>query len=100
MLMLAIFKEKDAKEALELVCRMEAIGSDKYNTICNDSILLFCKIGLIEDIYQLCMMMRMKRSCITSKSFFSLLRRLISDGKLEKSVPLLNSFVKEYGLIK
>ncbi|XP_054804617.1 pentatricopeptide repeat-containing protein At5g57250, mitochondrial [Prosopis cineraria] len=98
MLMQAIFKEKGAKEALELVHRMEALGPDMHNTICNDSIFLLCKRGLIEDAYQFCMMMRMKGSSIRSKTFFSILRRLISDGKSEESLPLLNSFIKLYGL--
>ncbi|KAK4265528.1 hypothetical protein QN277_026572 [Acacia crassicarpa] len=98
MLMQAIFKENNVKESLELIYRMEALGPNKYNTICNDSIFLLCKRGLIEDAYQLCMMMRMKGSSIAGKSFYSLLRRLISDGKLENSLPLLSSFIKEYGL--
>ncbi|XP_028751362.1 pentatricopeptide repeat-containing protein At5g57250, mitochondrial-like [Neltuma alba] len=98
MLMQAIFRVKDAKEALKLIYRMEALGPGKYNTICNDSIFLLCKRGLVEDANQLCMMMRMKGCSLTSKSFFTILRRLISDGKLEKSLPLLNGFIKEYGI--
>lgn len=100
MLMQAIFKEKSAKEALDIVYRMEALGPDKYNTICNDSISLLCKRKLVEDAYQLCVLMRLKGSTVTSKSYFSILRRHISDGKIEQSLPILNCFIKEYGLVE
>ncbi|KAF7838004.1 pentatricopeptide repeat-containing protein [Senna tora] len=100
MLMQSIFKEKGAKEALDLVYRMEALGPDKYTTICNDSIWLLCKKGFVEDAYHLFIMMRKKGSTVTSKSYLSILRRHFSDRKTEQSLPILNSFIKEYGLVE
>ena len=97
MLMRTIFKEKGAQEVLDLVYRMEGLGPDTYNAICNDAIFLFCKRGFLEDAYQLCMMMRKKGSSVTSKSYYSILRRFLSNGNREQILPLLNNFLKEYG---
>ncbi|XP_061361961.1 pentatricopeptide repeat-containing protein At5g57250, mitochondrial isoform X2 [Gastrolobium bilobum] len=100
MLMKTIFKQNGAKEVLDLVYRMEGLEPDIYNTVCNDSIFLLCKRGLLEDANQLYMMMRKKGSSVTSKSYYSILRRHLSNGNREQILPLLNSFLKEYGLVE
>lgn len=102
MLMKTIFKENSVKEVLDLVYRMEGLGSDSdmYNAVCNNSIFLICKMGLLEDANRLWMMMKKKGLSVTCKSYYSLLKRHLSDGNKEQIVPVLNSFLKEYGIVE
>lgn len=97
-LMKTIFKENGSNGVLDFVYRMEGLGPDIYNAVCNDSIFLLCKRGLLEDANQLWMMMKKKCLSVTSKSYYSLLRRHLSNRNREQILPLLNSFLKEYGL--
>lgn len=99
-LMKTIFKENSSKVILDLICRMEGLGPDLYNVVCNDSIFLLCKRGLLNDANQLCVAMKMKGLPVTCKSYYSLLRRLLSVGNREQTLPLLNFFLKEYGLVE
>ncbi|KAJ1378223.1 Tetratricopeptide-like helical domain superfamily [Sesbania bispinosa] len=100
MLMKTIFKENSAKEILDLVYRMEGLGLDIFDAVCNDSIILLCRRGLLQDANQLWMMMKKKGSSVTSKSYYSILKRQLSNGNREQILPLLNSFLKEYGLVE
>lgn len=100
MLMKTAFKEKGAKAVFDLVYRTEGLGPDIYNAVCNDSIHFLCKRGLVEDANQVCVMMRKKGSPVTSKSYYSILRSYLRNGNREQILPLLNSFLKEYGLIE
>nr|ABD28636.1 Tetratricopeptide-like helical [Medicago truncatula] len=101
LLMKTIFKENSSKVVLDLVCRMESLELDIYNAICNDSIFLLCKRGLLDDAYQLWMAMKKKGLPVTCKSYHSLLRRLLCVvGNREQILPLLNCFLKEYGLVE
>ncbi|KAI5446006.1 pentatricopeptide repeat-containing protein At5g57250, mitochondrial isoform X1 [Lathyrus oleraceus] len=101
LLMKTIFKENDSKTVLDLVCRMEGLGPDIYDAVCNDSIYLLCKRGLLSDATQLCIAMKKKGLPVTCKSYYSLLRRLLCVvGNNEQVPPLLNSFLKECGLVE
>ncbi|KAK7303925.1 hypothetical protein RJT34_14845 [Clitoria ternatea] len=99
-LMKTIFKEDNTKDVLDLVYRMEGLGPDVYNMVCNDSIFLLCERGLLDDAYQLCMMMKKKGLSVTKKSYYLILRAHLSNGNREQILPLLTSFLKEYGLLE
>ncbi|KAJ7955830.1 Pentatricopeptide repeat-containing protein [Quillaja saponaria] len=100
MLMKTIFKEKGVKGVLHFVSRMESLVPDTYNIICNNYILFLCKRGFAENASEMYMMMRRKGSSMTSKSYYSILRGLIRAGRSRQSLPLLCSFLKEYGLVE
>ncbi|XP_027363818.1 pentatricopeptide repeat-containing protein At5g57250, mitochondrial [Abrus precatorius] len=100
MLMNTIFKENNTKEALDLVYRMEGLGPDIYDAVCNDSIFLLCQRGLVDDANQLCMMMKRKGLCVTTKSYYLISRGHLCSGNREQILPLLNSFLKEHGLVE
>ncbi|WJX24060.1 hypothetical protein P8452_13215 [Trifolium repens] len=101
LLMKTMFKESSSKLVLDLICKMEILGPDIYNAVCNDSIFLLCKRGLLDDANQLCAAMKNKGLTVTCKSYYSLLRRLLCVvGNRDQILPLLNSFLKEYGLVE
>ncbi|KAK7354700.1 hypothetical protein VNO80_20167 [Phaseolus coccineus] len=100
MLMKTIFAENNTKEALDLVYRMDGLGPDIYNAVCNDSIFLLCQRGLLDDANHMCMMLKKRGQPVTGKSYYSILRGYLCNGNREKIMPLLNSFLKEYGLVE
>ncbi|RDY11633.1 Pentatricopeptide repeat-containing protein, mitochondrial, partial [Mucuna pruriens] len=100
MLIKTIFEENNTKEALDLVYRMEGLEPDIYSAVCNDAIFLLCQRGLLDDANLLCMMMEKKGLSVTGKSYYSILRGYLSNGNIEQILPLLNSFLKEYGLVE
>ncbi|XP_020220752.1 pentatricopeptide repeat-containing protein At5g57250, mitochondrial [Cajanus cajan] len=100
MLMKTIFEENNTKEVLDLVYRMEGLESDLYSAVCNDSIFLLCQRGLLDDANHLCMIMKKKGLSVTCKSYYSILRGHLSNGNREQILPLLNSFLKECGVVE
>ncbi|WVZ18810.1 hypothetical protein V8G54_006132 [Vigna mungo] len=100
MLMNTIFEENNTKEALDFVYRMDGLGPDIYSAVCNYSILLLCQRGLLDDANHMCMMLKKRGQPVTGKSYYSILRGYLSNGNREKILPLLNSFLKEYGLVE
>ncbi|MED6132820.1 hypothetical protein PIB30_022463 [Stylosanthes scabra] len=99
MLMRTVLAEKGAKEVLDLVYTMEGLGQDLYESVCNDAIFLLCRRGFLKDAYCLCAMMRKTGLYVTRKSYYSVLRSYLSDRNREHMLPLLNIFLKEYGLV-
>ncbi|TKY72752.1 Pentatricopeptide repeat-containing protein [Spatholobus suberectus] len=100
MLMKTIFEENSTKEALDLVYRMQVLGPDMYSAVINDSVFLLCQRGLLDDANHLCMMMKKEGLSVTCESYYSILRGHLSNGNREQILPLLNSFLKEYGLVE
>ncbi|QCE13461.1 structure-specific endonuclease subunit SLX1 [Vigna unguiculata] len=100
MLMNTIFEENNTKEALDFVYRMDGLGPDIYSAVCNDSIFLLCQRGLLDDANHMYMMLKKRGQPVTGKSYYSILRGYLSNGNREKILPLLNSFLKEYGLVE
>ncbi|KAL4321385.1 hypothetical protein AHAS_Ahas14G0105200 [Arachis hypogaea] len=99
MLMRTLLTEKGAKEVLDLVYTMEGLGQDLYESVCNDAIFLLCRRGFLEDAYRLCLMMRKTGLYVTRNSYYSVLRSYLSNRNREHMLPLLNIFLKEYGLV-
>jgi len=100
MLMKTVFEENNTKEALDLVYRMDGLRPDIYSGVCNDSIFLLCQRGLLDDANHMCVMLKKRGQPVTGKSYYSILRGYLSNGNREKIMPLLNSFLKEYGLVE
>jgi len=100
MLTKTIFEENNTKKALDLVYRMEGLGPDIYSSVCNDSIFLLCQRGLLDDANHMWMMMKKKGLSVTCNSYYSILRGYLNNGNREQIYPLLNSFLKDYGLVE
>ncbi|KAF3441157.1 hypothetical protein FNV43_RR15068 [Rhamnella rubrinervis] len=99
-LMKAIFEEKGAAGVSSLVYRLENTRPEVYDVICNNAVRFLCKRGYAEAAVEVFMVMRRQGSIVTSKSYYLILKQLISGGEKRQSLPLLNIFVKEYGLFE
>ncbi|KAL2503216.1 Pentatricopeptide repeat-containing protein [Forsythia ovata] len=98
MLMRATLKEKGADGLLNVIHRMENFEVEIFDIICNDVICFLCKMGLPEAACGALLVMRRKESMVTSKCYYSILRRLLFDGKKSLAQPILSSFVKVHGM--
>lgn len=99
MLMKTIFEENNTKEAVDLIYRMEGLGPDIYSAVCNDFIFFFlCQRGLLDDANHMWMMMKKKGLYVTCNSYYSILRGHLNNKNREQILPLLNCFLKDYGL--
>ncbi|KAB1204282.1 hypothetical protein CJ030_MR8G020399 [Morella rubra] len=100
MLIRAIFKAKGADGVLNMVCRMKNLRPEIYGIMCNDAISFLCKRGFPETASQVYMAMGRKESTVTSKSYYLILKGLISGGNLLLSRLILTCFLKEYGPVE
>jgi leucine-rich PPR motif-containing protein len=96
----AIFEAESANGVLNVVCRLRNLRPDIYDVICNAAIFFLCKRGMPENASEVYMVMRSKGSTVTLKSHYSILKGLISGGKVWLSRPILTAFLKEYGLVE
>ncbi|KAM3688240.1 hypothetical protein ACJW31_10G136000 [Castanea mollissima] len=99
MLIRAIFEAQSANGVLNVVCRLNS-QRPEYDVICNAAIVFLCKRGLPETAGEVYKVMRRKGSTVTLKSYYSILKGLISGGKVWLSQPILTAFLKEYGLVE
>ncbi|KAK7281162.1 hypothetical protein RIF29_08898 [Crotalaria pallida] len=99
-LLKTVIKEKGVNQVLDLLYRIEGLRPDMLSAVCNDSVYFLCKKGLAEEANKVYMMMRKKGSSVTSKSYYSILRVHLSNGNREHILPLLNSFLKEFGIVE
>ncbi|KAI5348552.1 hypothetical protein L3X38_001439 [Prunus dulcis] len=99
-LLKAILEEKSAAGVLCLVQRTENLRTEVYDVISNDAISFLCKRGFPEAACEVFLAMRRKGSVATSKTYYSILKGLISDGKEWLTQSFFNIFVKEYGLVE
>ncbi|CAK9182361.1 unnamed protein product [Ilex paraguariensis] len=97
MLIKAIFEEKGAEGVLHLVHRIENLGYDIFDTLCDSAISFLCKRGFPEAASDVYMVLRRKGSVVTGRSYYSLLEALVHDSKNGLTQPILGSFVKKYG---
>ncbi|KAK7413036.1 hypothetical protein VNO78_04871 [Psophocarpus tetragonolobus] len=100
MLIKTVFEENNTKEALDLVYRIEGLGPDIYSAVCNESVFFLCQSGLLDDANHMCLMMKKKGLSVTCKSYDLILRGNLINRNREQILPLLNSFLKEYGLVE
>ena len=99
MLIRAIFEAQSANGILNVVCRLNN-QRPEYDVICDAAIFFLCNRGLPETAGEVYMVMRRKGSTVTLKSYYSILKGLISGGKFWLSQPILTAFLKEYGLVE
>ncbi|KAM7268258.1 hypothetical protein ACFE04_010424 [Oxalis oulophora] len=92
--------EEGLMGVLNLASKIENIQDNLYNFLCNYIINILCKKGFPDSAGELCMVMKRKGSVIKSKSYYSILRCLIDGKENSMTRPLLNVYVKEYGLVK
>ncbi|XP_031266344.1 pentatricopeptide repeat-containing protein At5g57250, mitochondrial [Pistacia vera] len=95
----AVTKE-GVDRVLNLVYKIENLGSQLYDIMCSTIISFLCKKGYSEVASKVCMIMRRQGSVVTSKSYCSILKGLTVDGKRSLIGPMLNIFLKEYGHVE
>lgn len=100
MLLKSTFKQKNATGVLNLVDKVEILRPDMYDVIGNGAISFLCNRGFPESACEVYAVMRRKGSVATRKTYYSILKGLISDGKEWLTRPFLNIFLKEYGLVE
>lgn len=94
----ASFEEQGAEGVLKFVHRIENLGREAFDTISNSAICFLCKRGFSLAACEVYMRMRRKQSVVTSRSYYSILKGLISDDQKGLGWPFLNTFLKEYGI--
>lgn len=94
----AIAKEKSADGVLNLIYKIENLGLDLYDTICNNAIILLCKRNFVMAATEVSMVVRRNWLVLTRNSYYSILKGLIGEGNIWLSQPFLNAFIKEYGI--
>ena len=100
MLIKAVVEKKGAPKIANLLCRLENMGPDVYDILCDTAISFFCQRCYPDAVLQVFIMMRRKGLTLTSKSYYLLIKGLIAGGNKWQSLTLLNSFLKEYGLVE
>lgn len=98
MMIKVILQEKGSDKVLDLIHSIENLGLETYSVMCNEAIYLLCRRGFWEAASYVYMAMKKKGSILTSKSYSLLLKRLTGDEKETLIQPIINTFVKEYGL--
>ncbi|KAJ6732013.1 FERTILITY RESTORER-LIKE [Salix purpurea] len=94
----AIAKAETMEGVLNLIYRLENLGVDMYDTICNDTISFLCKQKCPLAATEVYMVLRKNQLLVTCKSYYSILKGLIDDGKIWLSQLLIGSFMKDYGI--
>ncbi|KAJ6296440.1 hypothetical protein OIU78_024317 [Salix suchowensis] len=94
----AIAKAESMEGVLNLIYRLENLGVDMYDTICNDTISFLCKQKCPLAATEVYMVLRKNQLLVTCKSYYSILKGLIDDGKIWLSQLLIGSFMKDYGI--
>lgn len=94
----AIAKAESMEGVLNLIYRIENLGLDIYDTLCNDTISFLCKQKCPLAATEVCMVLRKNQLIVTCMSYYSVLKGLIDDGKIWLSKLLIGSFMKDYGI--
>ncbi|KAJ6673124.1 ATPASE EXPRESSION PROTEIN 3 [Salix viminalis] len=94
----AIAKAESMEGVLNLIYRLENLGVDMYDTICNDTISFLCKQKCPLAATEVYMVLRKNQLLVSCKSYYSILKGLIDDGKIWLSQLLIGSFMKDYGI--
>lgn len=97
-LILTTFRKEGIDGILDLVYRTMNLDPEINEILCNDVICFLCKRGFIEAATEVCMLTRRSGTIVQSKSYSSIMKRLIADGRKELIGPFLNVLVKEQGV--
>uniref|UniRef100_A0A2P2LN12 Pentatricopeptide repeat-containing protein At5g57250-like n=1 Tax=Rhizophora mucronata TaxID=61149 RepID=A0A2P2LN12_RHIMU len=89
-----------APGVLNLIYRIEKLGLDGFDSMCNDAINLLCKRKFPVTASEVYMVARRNQSTLTSKTYYSIIKGLIGEGKIQLSQPFLCNLVKECGLVE
>ncbi|WCJ42259.1 Pentatricopeptide repeat (PPR) superfamily protein [Euphorbia peplus] len=101
LLMKAIIKGGSAEEVLDVIYRIENRGFGFHgSTICNKAICLLCKRKNPMIACEVYMVAKRNNLALSRKSYYLIIKELLHDGKLWLSLPFMNSFVKEFGLVE
>ncbi|KAF4393867.1 hypothetical protein F8388_018358 [Cannabis sativa] len=98
MLIKEIIERNGAEKISNLLYRMENMGSDVYDILCDTVISVLCKRCYPEAALEVFTIMKRKGLTLTSKSYYLLIKGLLVVGNKEIILALLNSFLKEYGV--
>ncbi|CAL5376702.1 unnamed protein product [Camellia sinensis] len=100
MLIKAIFSEKSEGGVLNLIYRIENLRSEIFDTVCNDAICFLCKRGYFYSACDVYVLMTKKGSVVENKSYHSIMKALMDDGKKWLTHPFLTILVKRYGIVE
>ncbi|KAL5549456.1 hypothetical protein UlMin_004687 [Ulmus minor] len=100
MLTKTILEEKGAAGVPNLLHRLENTRPEVYAMLCNNAIRFLCKRRYPEDALEVLLGMKGKGSILTSKSYYLIIKGLITSANKWVSSILLNNFLKEYGLFE
>ncbi|KAJ8768741.1 hypothetical protein K2173_023645 [Erythroxylum novogranatense] len=95
-----IIKQDASQGLLNLICRIKNVRLDIFCLICNDAIILSCKRKFNMAATEIYVVARRNQACLTSKSYYLIIRGLICDGNFRLCQPVLGTFIKEYGLFE
>ncbi|XP_062077430.1 pentatricopeptide repeat-containing protein At5g57250, mitochondrial [Humulus lupulus] len=98
MLIKEIIEGNRAEKISNLLYRMENMGSDMYDILCDTVISFLSKRCYPEAALEVFTIMKRKGLTLTRKSYYLLIKGLLAVGNKEISLTLLNSFLKEYGV--
>ncbi|XP_044472263.1 pentatricopeptide repeat-containing protein At5g57250, mitochondrial [Mangifera indica] len=96
----AAFTKDGVDGVLNLVYKVQNLGSWLCDVMYSTLISFLCKKGYSEAAIRVWLIMRRQGSVVTSKSYCSLLKGLTVDGRRSLIGPMLNILVKEYGPVE
>ncbi|CAN1821171.1 Pentatricopeptide repeat-containing protein At5g57250, mitochondrial [Linum perenne] len=100
MILLKATLKESSDRVLNLIDRIESLGLGIFGTLCDCTISLLCKRDSVICATNVYIAARKNCSILSSKSYYSLLRKLTRQRHSQLSLPILSSFVKQYGLIE
>lgn len=94
----SIIEEKGAAGVSNLLLALDNTSPEAYDFLCNKAISFLCKRRNANAAFEVLMVMRTKGSNLTSKSYYLIVKGLVTSGNKWLGIVLLTSFLKEYGL--
>ncbi|KAL6508515.1 hypothetical protein OROHE_021648 [Orobanche hederae] len=97
MLIEDIFNKKGVEGVSETIHRMEDVEFAAVDILFSDAISFLCKMGFPEAAYSVLSSMRRKTLAPASIGYYSILERLLFEGKKSPARLILTSYLKIYG---
>ncbi|XP_024024259.1 pentatricopeptide repeat-containing protein At5g57250, mitochondrial isoform X1 [Morus notabilis] len=98
MLIKLVMEEKGAPGISNLLLTLDNTKPEVYDILCNKAISFLCKRRHPSAAFEVLMVMQAKGSILTSKSYYLIIKGLVTSGNKWLSLAVLNNFIKEYGM--
>ncbi|XP_058113563.1 pentatricopeptide repeat-containing protein At5g57250, mitochondrial [Magnolia sinica] len=96
----AKFEGSGERGVLEFLDVLSELEPKTQILICNKAICFLCKRGCVDAASDVYMLMRRKGLVVRSKSYYQILKGLICKGNKQLVQVMLNSYIKEYGILE